>query len=322
MNSELFMSGIFAAGALAISLLLILIPLKVMSILTTPFSMKTFGIRKIRRWHSRTDTLANLMLWISVLFCIAAPLIPYSPIIYLVWIILTWLCTVSRAVRMTAVREKWKKLTVIFLIDLTFLIGTLAAIGAFNHYALWIRSFQFVNDLFDGTGRTAIYYLTNVQPAAYILQTLILIIPLVNLWGQFKYMRLENTFKASNIYTYILKSLLVIVVLFGAAFGGPKALERIYQVDENDRISNESRFHPLDREQLAERMKELEEQQRIEQERQASEQAAQEAQPEVPAEPAPEENPEQPVEEQPQNVEGQPENPEAQPENPEVQPEG
>ena len=313
MNSQLILSGIFAAGGLAFSLLLILIPLKTMSILTTPFSMKTFGIRKIKRWHSRTDTLANLMLWISVLLCVGAPLIPYSPIIYLVFLLFTWLCTASRAVRMTQVKEKWKKLTVIFLINLIFSIGALAAIGAFNHYALWIRSFQFATDLIDGTATTALYYLTNVQPAAYILQMLILVLPLVNLWGQFKYMRLENTFKAANIYTYILKSLILIIILFGAAFGGPKALERIYQVDENNRISNESRFHPLTREELVQRMQEIESTQNEQEQNPQPEQPAdQQPAPEAQPEPAPEENPENVNPEQP--IEGQPEILEPQPE--------
>lgn len=249
MNTVVFMTGneqlmkamMYTGIALVVICLLLLIPLKVQSTLTVPFSFRTFGIRKIRRWHSRTDTLANLMLWISAIFCVLAPWIPYSPLIYLAWLILTWLATVSRAIRLTRVTKKGVKLTVIFFVNLVFAIGMLAAMGFYNNFALWIRSFLFANDIVSGEGLRLMYYLSSVQPGAYLVQTLLLLLPVCALWGQFKYMRLENTYKARFMGFYIIKQLIVIAVVF---FLGTMALgltEDMYNVPAEERLSEGAR---------------------------------------------------------------------------------
>lgn len=303
--SDLMTAILWTGGALVVDLLLILIPLKVLAAVTMPFSMKTFGIRKVRRWHSRTDTLANLMLWISVLFCIAAPWIPYAPVIYIVWLVFTWLCALARVVRLSAVKARWKKQTVIFLITLLFAVALLAGWGIYNHYALWIRSYLFANQLEDGSALNLMYYLQNMQPAAYLLQTLILIFPLVSLWGQFKYMRLENTFKASSIGMYVFKSLIAVTLLFGASVFGQRALEIIYQTPPEEAISAQQASLPLSRQELAQRMTQPEpEQPPVEEQPQPEPQPS--SQPPAEEQPSPEDQPaveEQPVpEEQPQEA--------------------
>lgn len=259
MNTVVFMTGneqlmkamMYTGIALVVICLLLLIPLKVQSTLTVPFSFRTFGIRKIRRWHSRTDTLANLMLWISAIFCVLAPWIPYSPLIYLAWLILTWLATVSRAIRLTRVTKKGVKLTVIFFVNLVFAIGMLAAMGFYNNFALWIRSFLFANDIVSGEGLRLMYYLSSVQPGAYLVQTLLLLLPVCALWGQFKYMRLENTFKAANLGFYVIKNLVFVAILALLGFAGNTVLENVYNVEHGEWTSSESFAYPLDREEAA-----------------------------------------------------------------------
>lgn len=114
-------------SVLFVSLLFLLIPLNVLSTLTVPFSFKTFGIRKVKRWYSRTDTLANFFLWISVIFAFGFSFIPQgvqmARIIFAVWMIFAWLCTISRAVRLSQVKRSDIKLTVIFMINIVFGYG-------------------------------------------------------------------------------------------------------------------------------------------------------------------------------------------------------
>lgn len=258
MNTELLRILIYVIGILLGSLLILLIPLKTLALITTPFTFKTFGIRRIKRWHSHTDTLGNLMLWISVIFAFAAPWIPYSPIIFAVWITFSWLCAVSRAVRMNAVDHRWKKLVVIFYLNMIFGFGLLCGVGAFSYFSLPIRSFLFANDIVSGKGLQAMYYLTSPQPAAYLLQALLLLIPLCSLWGQFKYMRLENTFKARNMFTYIVKYTVQIVVIAAIGFIGQRGIEKVYQVSPELRISSGNTFCPLSYQDLTDSVDDLE----------------------------------------------------------------
>ncbi len=140
MDSKTIYHLILILAVLFFSLLFLLIPLKYVAQLTIPFSFKTFGIRKIRRWHSRTDTLANLFLWISVILAFAFPFIPEARLAYGIWLTFTWLCTLSRAVRLSQIRKGNIKLTVIFMLNLIYGFGMLSGLGLLDDQGLWIRS--------------------------------------------------------------------------------------------------------------------------------------------------------------------------------------
>lgn len=235
----------YIAIVLFVSLILLLLPLQAQSAMTWLFSFRTFGIRKVKRWHSRTDTLANLMLWISVIFCLLAAWIPYAPLIYLCWLTFSWLCCVSRAVRLSEVRIRSRKLTVIFLINLTYGISLLAALGFLNHYALWLRSFLFAQDIMSGEALHLMYFLRSVEPADWLAQTIILILPLTVLWGQFKYMRLENTFKASSLAVYVIKQICFCIFLALFAMAAPQLSETIYSISQEARVNTIEGDYPL-----------------------------------------------------------------------------
>lgn len=252
MKSAIMLDLIYAIGILLVSLLILLIPLKVLGLLTTPFSFKTFGIRRIKRWHSHTDTLGNLMIWISVIFAFAAPWIPYYPLIFALWLTLTWLCTLARAVRLSEVKSHWKKRLVIFVINLIYGFGLLGGLGCFSYFSLPIRSFIFANEIAAGEGTNIMYYLLSPQPAAYLLNSILLMLPAVCLWSQFKYMRLENTYKGRNLFTYCLKYFIVLCIIIGISLVGQRAIEKIYQVDGESRISSSNTMLPLTREDVLE----------------------------------------------------------------------
>ncbi len=250
MSSTLLKAIIWSGSALLISALLLLLPLKIIAVLTTPFSLKTFGIRKIKRWHSRTDTLANFMLWVSCLFSLGAPWIPYSPLLYEVWLSFTWLCAISRAVRLSEVRSRSRKTLIIFLLNWMYLSSLFITIGALNNYTLWIQSFGFANAILNHEALNLMFYLRSPLPAAYLVQTILLMVPLVTFWGQFKYMRLENTFKARNLATYILKMVLIIALLTGLGAYGAQAIGVIYSSDGFEHENASAFGYPLTHKQL------------------------------------------------------------------------
>ncbi len=250
MSSTLLKAIIWIGSAVLISALLLLLPLKITAIVTTPFSLKTFGIRKIKRWHSRTDTLANFMLWVSCLLSILAPWIPYSPLLYAGWLTFSWLCAVSRAVRLSEVRSRSRKTLIIFLLNLLYFSSLFITLGALNQYTLWIQSFGFANAIISHEAWHMMFYLSSPLPAAYLVQTIILIVPVVVFWSQFKYMRLENTYQARNIGTYIFKMVLLVIVLTLLGAYGAQAVGLIYSSDGFEYASAESFGYPLTHQQL------------------------------------------------------------------------
>ncbi len=193
-----------------IAVLIACFPFKMIALCTTPFSMKTFGIRKIKRWHSRTDTLANFMIWISIILCVSAPWIPYSPWIYGVWLTFTYLCTLSRVVRLTQANNDANKRIVIFFVSAIYAISLMCALGMMNGYMLWKYFFDYANMIESKEAFNIMLYLNNITPMGYLAQLIVLLVPVLNLWGQFKYMRLENTFKGVHIVSYVIKTLLML----------------------------------------------------------------------------------------------------------------
>lgn len=241
MNSNLLGILLFSAIVILVSLLILLIPFHVMGTITSPFSFRTFGIRKIRRWNAHTDTLGNFFLWVSLLFCIAAPVIPYFQYIYAVWLTFSWLCSVARAVRLKDVSEKWKRSTVLFLLNLLYGFSLVAALGLMNHGGLIYYTRTFWTDIQNGQALHPMYYMTSPVFVCCLAQIILMLVPLYSFWSQFKYMRLENTYKARFMGFYIIKQLIVIAVVF---FLGTMALgltEDMYNVPAEERLSEGAR---------------------------------------------------------------------------------
>jgi len=75
------------------------------------------------------------------------------------------------------------------------------------------------------------YLLTNHSIIVYILQGILFFIPVYCMWSQFKYMRLENTYKAMNIITYVIKVLFICFVMAFLAIEGFDFINFVYQVE-------------------------------------------------------------------------------------------
>lgn len=240
MSTELMFTIIVCLSVLFIALLILLIPPGILASITRPFSFKTFGIRKLVRLHSRTDTLANLFLWLSVIYCLLFPLVPYSQWIFGLWITLSWLCAVSRAIRLSQVPKNMVKLCVIFMITLIYGYGLVMGLGILNHHELWIRSVELFVYLSDPENWKLFYFLSSPDPASYVLQFCLMLYPLCLLWGQFKYMRLENTYKSRNLFFYIFKSLICVALILGMGIFGLRLIDTAYQTEARRKIESQS----------------------------------------------------------------------------------
>ena len=238
MNARIILYIIFILAVILASLLILLIPLKALSVITTPFSFKTFGIRKIEKWHSRTDTLANIFLIISFFGCLAIPFIPnnWGKWVFAGWLTLAWLAALSRAVRLSEVRSEAKKLTVIFFINCLYGYGILSGIGILDGGGLWTGANMWVEAIYTQDALKVVYYLTKPGFICYLIQEIIMIMSTMILWGQFKYMRLEKKFHARNMFFYIVKSAIQIVLIIALGMFGLEVSESIYNVREEDRI--------------------------------------------------------------------------------------
>lgn len=54
------------------------------------------GIRKIRRWHTTTDTLGNVLETLCVIWCFVWPFVPDATLWYGLILAFTLLCAISR----------------------------------------------------------------------------------------------------------------------------------------------------------------------------------------------------------------------------------
>lgn len=223
---------VLAGLVVLLSFLISFLPPKTISIITYFFSFKTFGIRKLKRRHSMTDTLGNVFLFISVIFCFVYPFIPYFTVIAGVWITFSYLAALSRVPRMSRVKSRKAKSFCTFFLSAIYGFGLIGSLGVFNHSELIYLSMQFAQDVMNGTAFSIMYPLTNAAIVAWLAQGLLMLITLYCFWSQFKFMRLENSFKARNLTTYTLRSLFFLILILFLSVGSSWGIRRVYQVQE------------------------------------------------------------------------------------------
>ena len=110
-------------------------------------------------------------------------------------------------------------------------IGLVSALGLLNNHVADMMVTTYRTDLFAGNVFDIFYLLTNHSIIVYILQGILFFIPVYCMWSQFKYMRLENTYKAMNILTYAIKVLFICIVMIFLAVEGFDFINFVYQVE-------------------------------------------------------------------------------------------
>lgn len=215
----------------AFGIIFALVPSRTYNILTKTLSFDKKGIRYIRRRHDKVDALANLFLFIGLIFSVLYFILPFYSLIYAVFLIFSFLCVLGQANRVLKKKNKNVYRIVIYGLYLMTAIGLVSALGLLNNHVADMMVTTYRTDLFAGNVFDIFYLLTNHSIIVYILQGILFFIPVYCMWSQFKYMRLENTYKAMNIITYVIKVLFICFVMVFLAIEGFDFINFVYQVE-------------------------------------------------------------------------------------------
>ena len=215
----------------AFGIIFALVPSRTYNILTKTLSFDKKGIRYIRRRHDKVDALANLFLFIGLIFSVLYFVLPFYSLIYAVFLIFSFLCVLGQANRVLKKKNRNVYRIVIYGLYLMAAIRLVSALGLLNNHVADMMVTTYRTDLFAGNVFDIFYLLTNHSIIVYILQGILFFIPVYCMWSQFKYMRLENTYKAMNIITYVIKLLFICFVMAFLAIEGFDFINFVYQVE-------------------------------------------------------------------------------------------
>ena len=198
--------------------LMSILPKPVYNAITRAFSMHKNGIRRIQKYRTTTDSIGNLMLGISIVFCIFYCFIPFYSFLYGIFFIVSYLCLLAQANRVTTKKPKQIAKTVIFLTN----VFAHASLAVINQFMIDFHAHKVFNILYLLQNRTWMYWL---------FQGALFMFPLFIMWSHFKYMRLENSVKAVYFVTYIIKMLFLIMIVLCFSCEAFDFLDMVYQVD-------------------------------------------------------------------------------------------
>lgn len=216
----------------------------IMSILPKPFyngitrlfSMRKNGIRRIQKYHTTTDSIANVLIGISVLFCLFYCFIPFYSWAYGFFFILSYLCLLAQTNRVTSKKSKQIARTAIWLTNVFAGVSFLGTLGFLNHHMASGVINQFMIDFHAHKVFDILYLLQNRTWMYWLFQGLLFLLPLFIMWSHFKYMRLENSVKAVYFVTYILKMLWLILIVLCISLVSFDFLDQVYQVNALKKI--------------------------------------------------------------------------------------
>ncbi len=228
--------GIIGAIVLLVGILLILIPTRFLNMIFKIFSMGTFGIRYIRRRRDHVDSLANFFLFISFLLSISFFIIPYFQYVVGAWLVFSFLCTFAQAARIGTQMKILPAKVVLFGVYLMFASGIIATTGVINNYVILSDVSFFNKAIFGGNATNLFFYLSQPYTFDILLEGLLIFSSSYILWAQFKYIRLEDTFKARWVFTYVLKILIVCAFVLGLSYFGFSFIDKVYQIDSSAKI--------------------------------------------------------------------------------------
>ena len=194
------------------------------------FTFKDFGVRRIERWRSNTDTLGNIFLSLCVIFCCGYWLLPNFLIIYSMILFISAAACLGVVARLFATDPLEGKLALWGIFIVVF-VGWLSACGFLNQQIFLTQIQVFRGDCLQGSIRSILYFLTNPSFAYTVLEGILLFMPLGILWNHFKYIRTEKTLRAKNLLTFCLKMIFYCFLMIYVGAYGFTYLNQIYHFE-------------------------------------------------------------------------------------------
>ncbi len=196
-------------------------------------SFGSFGIRELPRRNDKTDTLGNCILFLLFVFSCTYWLIPDMTIVYIVYTILYLLSCIfllGQTCRVSKDYSDGHHLALFLLIGLMMFVAYVSAIGLLNGQQIITDVVPFRKQVQTDQLLDVFYYLKNHEIFSVILQGILFFASFYLVWAQFKYMRLEDSYKANHIVLFAFKIIFVCIIMLGLSYGGYYMIDFAYYV--------------------------------------------------------------------------------------------
>lgn len=223
---------IWIGAALAlIAVLLAYVPADQLAAAAEPFSFRDIGIYQQRRRHTTGDAIGSSMKLFCFAFCAGIGFIPLNRLMYAIVLALSLLCALSVVFDGVQDEPRWKQIVVILTVYAIGAFGLLGSLGLLNQSNVYFPAMEFITHLESGGVRHWMYPLLNYQPAYYVLQFVLMYMPLFMLWNLFRSYRLDEDFAQPNIWLFLVHYVLMIALYLLLALKGADGINFIYAVE-------------------------------------------------------------------------------------------
>lgn len=205
----------------AIAVVLCILPTTIQQWWANHLSFDHFGIRTIKRRHDQTDTLGNFILFACLVFCCLYWQLQDSfMVIYTVLFGISFVLLMGQTYRISSTYPKKKQNSLILAIFTMSAIAYCSAIGLWNGHQILKDLPVFLQSLQKHATSSFFYYVRHYEWASVILSGLTMFYTFYLILAQFKYMRLEDTFKADTLIFFWIKVIFVSILSIGLGYGG------------------------------------------------------------------------------------------------------
>lgn len=215
-----------------IALIALLLPKPIRHAITTIFSFGEFGLWEIHWRHDTVDLISNFILLLMFIFSVGYFMVPYYQIVYILLYGFAVICLLAQTYRVTDDDPTWKSILTLLPLLIMLAVAFFGAMGLFNQHHAVKATTVFVKALEKKELLDPIFWISNPEPLIVIFQALSYFASFYVAWAQFKSMRLDDTYKANNLFLLWIKIIFVCAILFGLNFGLYFALKKAFYVAE------------------------------------------------------------------------------------------
>lgn len=212
---------------LILGVLVVFMPKKAQEFLSDKSSLQHWGMRYSNWRRDYIDTLTNFFLFLCFFGSMGLVISPYGKEIFMGIYFIAFVLLISQTYRISQKMESKEQRLLYLAIYVMCAIAFLAA-TLFMSYPLQNAYKQFLKDIDDQSIYSILYWFTHVQPTMLIHQFVCYFAAFYVVWAQFKYMRLENHYKAVSLTTFWVKVIIVSFVLVAISLGFMYLVKFVY----------------------------------------------------------------------------------------------
>lgn len=194
------------------------------------FSMSDFGLRYSKWRRDNIDTFGNIMLFLGFIISIVAGLIPYGQYLFIAYFLFSFLCLVGQTFRISKDDPTIQRLSLTLAIYFMCAVAFVSAVFLVSPRMAQALP-QFIQDMQEHKYLSFIYWFSRYEPLLVVDQIACYFAAYYVVWAQFKYMRLENHYKAGNLVFFWIKVVFVCLMLVAMSLGYAYLIEKVYYLE-------------------------------------------------------------------------------------------